>query len=269
MTFRFNYYYQRMTKLTPKTIISILLPIMVILLVVNFFLYYNPKSKPIHQKCPDEYSTDAAGTAESNTAFYKWTNDFYDNYPQATVADWSKARVQFWVDNDCKAALQRYKEAKDGTVDTAKMNAIKIMVSEMVVNSKYVSELGFSFNLPNGMSVMADPDAPRLFIILDSWDAKGDQDPVAVIITATPNDPSQTPLQWLNGPNSGADMSKGYTTIKIDGQEAISLREGTWVTVNTPDSKRQLSIATLPSLDPSSELIAKMKSIIDSLVFTR
>lgn len=65
------------------------------------------------QKCPDEYANTDRGSAEYLKDFDLWTNDFYDNNPEATLADWSKARYNYWVENDCQAAIARYNEAKE------------------------------------------------------------------------------------------------------------------------------------------------------------
>lgn len=219
---------------------------------VYFFVSHQ---RPTTQKCPDDYANDDAGSAEYLTATDKWTNDFYDSYPGATLSDWSAARIQFWKDNNCTAVLQRYKEGKADPVT--------------IDNPKYVSELGFSFNYPNDMYVMKDPDVPRLFIISNSYKTNMDQPVTGIVITATPNEPPMTPLEWLNGPDSGADMSKGYSKLNIDGQKAISMNGDIWVVVNTPDNKRQMSIATLPSVNPSQSLVAVMSSIVSSIVFTK
>lgn len=137
---------------------------------------------------------------------------------------------------------------------------------------QYVSELGFSFNYPKDMYVMSDfspSDTPRIYIIPNSY--KTDKNPTitAVVISASVNVPPMTPLEWLKGPNSGADMSKGYTTLNMDSQEAISMNGGSWIVVNTHDNMRQLSIATLPSLNPGQSLVIEMDSIINSFVFSR
>ncbi len=63
-------------------------------------------------KCSDDYPNTDTGSAEYIADFDKWTNDFYDKHPGATLFDWSKARYQFWVDNDCTASLEGYEEAK-------------------------------------------------------------------------------------------------------------------------------------------------------------
>lgn len=89
-----------------------------------------------HQKCPDDYDkTTDAGMAEYKTDMDKWTNDFFDSHPGSTLDDWSKARYQFWIDNDCKEALRRYKETKDGNADPTKMNLIEDTIQETINNT--------------------------------------------------------------------------------------------------------------------------------------
>lgn len=76
-----------------------------------FYFYKSPISE--QARCPDDYGTDDAGSAEYLAATDKWTNEFYDTHPGATLSDWAKARYQFWVDNNCTLALQRYEQAKN------------------------------------------------------------------------------------------------------------------------------------------------------------
>lgn len=127
----------------------------------------------------------------------------------------------------------------------------------------------FLFDYSDNMSVEVDPDAPRIFIIPNSDSTDEKQEMTAVVISAALNDPPQTPLQWLEGPDSGADMSKGYDKVDMDGQEAISMNGGAWIVVNTPDNKRQMSIATLPSVNPDQSLLDEMGEIVNSLKFTK
>lgn len=54
-----------------------------------------------------------------------WTNEFYDLHPGATLSDWSGARYQFWVENNCTAALQRYEEVRAGKMDSVITEQIK------------------------------------------------------------------------------------------------------------------------------------------------
>ena len=109
----------------------------------------------------------------------------------------------------------------------------------------YQSKLGFSFQYPSQFFVMEDPEPSipeRLYILI-----KGEEEnPSGIIISTTKNTDNQTPLEWLEGQYSGADLSNGYDVIEIDDQKAIMLDNGMWIVINTPDNKYQLSFATLP-----------------------
>lgn len=89
--------------------------ILIILMVLGIiFVAAKRGTIATHHKCPDDYDkTTDAGMAEYKIDMDKWTNDFFDSHPGATLDDWSKARYQFWVDNKCVAALRRYAESKD------------------------------------------------------------------------------------------------------------------------------------------------------------
>lgn len=87
-----------------------------VLLIISIMLWSDYIARPgtlITQKCPDDYKTDDAGSAEYLAATNAWTNDFFDTHPDATPTDWALARQQFWVDNNCTAALQRYTKYKE------------------------------------------------------------------------------------------------------------------------------------------------------------
>ena len=134
----------------------------------------------------------------------------------------------------------------------------------------YVSGLGFSFDYPKDMTVIDGSDDTdgifRILIVPNSYKA-GSQSMTAVVISASPNNPPMTPLQWLKSPDSGADMSKGYSTLNMDGQEAVSMENGTWVVVDTPGNAWQISIATLPGENPSQSLRDEMTGIVKSFTF--
>ena len=71
-----------------------------------------PKPVPeqiTHQKCPEDYTEDATGTAEYRNALIDWTNGFFETHPNATMSDWSMARIQLLVDNNCVTAIGRSK----------------------------------------------------------------------------------------------------------------------------------------------------------------
>jgi hypothetical protein len=87
-----------------------------ILLVIFYILYFlvgTITKRPVTLlKCPDDYGTDDAGSTAYLADFDSWTNSFYDQNNGATLTDWSKARYDYWVDNNCQAAIARYNEAK-------------------------------------------------------------------------------------------------------------------------------------------------------------
>jgi hypothetical protein len=98
-----------------------------ILFVVFAILYFvvGPITKPVTlEKCEDDYADTDVGSAEYLADFDKWTNDFYDNNPGATLTDWSKARYDYWVKNNCQVAIARYNEAKVGKADPEVMEKI-------------------------------------------------------------------------------------------------------------------------------------------------
>ena len=98
-------------------------------IVLVFFLvlyFYNAQTPKTLAKCPDDYAT----TEEQMAALNEWTNNYYDNHPGASLADWSGARLQYWKDNGCTKAIERYNEAKSGKADPETMNFIKETITE-------------------------------------------------------------------------------------------------------------------------------------------
>ncbi|MCX6720456.1 MAG: hypothetical protein NTW11_01475 [Candidatus Staskawiczbacteria bacterium] len=133
----------------------------------------------------------------------------------------------------------------------------------------YASEFGFTFNYPNDMFIFRNPeDTSFIAVVPSSFKANKDEPATGVVISVSSNTEKITPLEWLKGPNSSADLSKGYGIVNIDGQEAISLEKGTWIVFDTPNNKLQVSIATLPGENPSQSLQEEMSSIVKSIIFT-
>lgn len=99
----------------------------VALLVVGAFfgLHHGPV-------CPDDYGTDDAGSAAYLAVTNKWTNDFFDAHPDANMTDWSHARYQFWVDNHCTAALERYEQANAGKADPEMMKRVDGVIRDVI-----------------------------------------------------------------------------------------------------------------------------------------
>ena len=137
----------------------------------------------------------------------------------------------------------------------------------------YTSKLGFSFQYPPYLMVMdvVDRDGKnRLYIVPTSTQANKNELITALVISPSPNNPPQTPEQWLLGPNSGYIESKdhygNYYKALIDGQEAVYTDGGMWVVVNTPDNKQRLSIASLTA--PGADILfSEMGILVESFSF--
>ena len=104
--------------------------ILVVLIVVGVVINMVWKSNnPI---CPDDFKDPKQEIA----SFEKWANDFYDKNPSASIAEMSKARVNFWTDNNCKEALQRVKDYESGKVDKETQQLIEMTIREEMIKNK-------------------------------------------------------------------------------------------------------------------------------------
>ena len=106
--------------------------VLAIILVGGFAIYSHPSATLA--KCPDAYGTDDAGSAEYLAATDKWTNDFFDAHPDATMTDWAEARHQFWADNHCTKALEGYEDAKAGKADPEMMKRVDGVIRDVITN---------------------------------------------------------------------------------------------------------------------------------------
>lgn len=153
--------------------------------------------------------------------------------------------------------------------ESGKMNDESASIVGEVKNNDfetYESKMGFSFEYPSQFYVMEDPEPfipERLYVLV-----RGDEDMSGIIISTAENTDNQTPLEWLEGPYSGADLSNEHGTLDLDGQEAIFLDGGTWIVAVTPDNKYRLSFATLPTKD-GDLLFLGMDTILSSFKFVR
>lgn len=92
-----------------KTKVYIVIFILAVISVLYFYYGLAPNKL---SKCPDDYPDTDIGLNEKMADMDKWTNQFYDDHPGSTLGDWNKARYQYWVDNKCTKALERYNQAK-------------------------------------------------------------------------------------------------------------------------------------------------------------
>src|SRR3989344_6486978 len=122
-----------MKKVT-KTQACILIPSLVIvsLDILSFSKSPSLELGSIRTQCPEYYAETNAGDTERLAAIDKWTNEFYDKNPGASLAAWSEARHDFWVENNCVETLKKYEEAKNGTADPVKMKLITDIIQEEI-----------------------------------------------------------------------------------------------------------------------------------------
>lgn len=83
-----------------------------LLFLVSLFAFWTFESSDQSPKCPEDFPDTNAGSESLITATDKWTNDYYDKNPAADLGDWTKARYNYWVENDCHEAIARYEATK-------------------------------------------------------------------------------------------------------------------------------------------------------------
>lgn len=132
----------------------------------------------------------------------------------------------------------------------------------------YTSKLGYSFEYPSHLFIVEDPEpfiAERILILASTINK---DDIFGVVISVSENNEAEDPEQWVKWSYSGADLSKGYNIIDIDGQKAVSLEGGAWVVVNTPDNKYRLNIALLPGKNKEL-LFTEIGIVVSSFKFVK
>lgn len=103
-----------------------------LIFVCIFFIVYLSYKGNIYQKCPDEYGDDDASINKKLVDFDNWTKEFFDNHLDASLSDLSMARYDFYVKNNCTAAIRRYEDAKKGKADPSKMKIIDDVIEGSV-----------------------------------------------------------------------------------------------------------------------------------------
>lgn len=106
--------------------------------VISYVSYFGIYIKS-NKKCPEDYVENNAGTAEYKDALISWTSEFFEAHPEATMSDWSMAKLKLWENNKCVVALQRSKMSGKMAdlkpwelVDYAVQNAIEDMKKEII-----------------------------------------------------------------------------------------------------------------------------------------
>ena len=88
------------------------LPVVILItLVLGGVLYFAWDSSKA--KCPDDYKNPDDAVA----AFDVWTKNFFENNPDASLDEMAQARIQYYLNNGCKAALERVSTYTEGSTD--------------------------------------------------------------------------------------------------------------------------------------------------------
>jgi len=235
------------------------------IIAVSGFYY----SKLTDLRCPDDYTN----SEERIASFDKWTKEFYDNNPDASFADLSDARKQFYVDHDCQEALQRMEDFETGDADPEMMRNVYEAMDDVMGMKKFVSEeFGFSFEYSNSLIAEVYPEQPSWIVVYPVSKQKNQEEPMTVIIISAADDNlDMTAEEWLLGPNAGYVQNKDYHgdyhRIKIDGQDAV-ITDDDWVVVKTPDNTARLSFAYLVEEELGAEpLQQELETILKTFTF--
>jgi len=78
--------------------------------------------------CPDDFKDPEQEVA----AFDEWAKDFMYKNPTATIKEFSKARRDFYLENNCKEALKRYDDYMAGNVDEETKQLIESVIKEQM-----------------------------------------------------------------------------------------------------------------------------------------
>lgn len=247
-------------------IVSTLILILSVLVLVGI---RGEKSEVVLLKCPDQYESSEEKIAD----FDKWTKDFYDKNPDASYADLSDARKQFYIDNNCTEALQRLADWESDDVDPEKKAMIYDVIDETFKDQRRFTseEFGFSFGYPNSLIAEIYPEQPSWIVVYPRSKQLNEDEPMTAIIISTSRDDlvSMTAEEWLLSPNAGYKKSEegDYEHIKVGGQDAV-MTDNDWVIVKTPDGKTRISIAYLVEEEKGAKpLRQELRALLNSFSF--
>lgn len=130
----------------------------------------------------------------------------------------------------------------------------------------YVSErYGFSFKYSPDFKVEdVSPDDSGFIAVMPVLQATGTLQ--AIVISPRLIYPSESAVDWLYGPYSGYDASRGHMVRYVGGQYAASVEGGSWVVFNSPYDDERVSIALLGK-DGPVPLRREMETILTTFSF--
>jgi hypothetical protein len=110
------------------------------------------KPTPTIFKCPEKYAETDAGTTEYRNALIDWTTEFFKTQPNATMSDWSMAKTQLWVDNNCTVAIERSK-LSGKVADLKPWEKVDYEVQNAINNTTETPTPPVSKYIPTGSSI--------------------------------------------------------------------------------------------------------------------
>ena len=103
-----------------------------VVFVNNGYRFDNISYKTNNPICPDDFKD----SKQKIALFTEWGKEFWENNPNATVRDFSKARVNFWKENNCTEALKRYDDYMAGNVDEDTKKLIEDVITEEMAKNQ-------------------------------------------------------------------------------------------------------------------------------------
>lgn len=126
-----------MQKITQKTKAYIFIFLLAIIAIFYFYYVQQPNAQA---KCPEDYPETETDLAERKIATDKWIKNFYATNPDASLSDFSRARYNFYMDNDCSATLEKYFEMESTDTETEEEKIIRETIQEEI-NSQAMKNL--------------------------------------------------------------------------------------------------------------------------------
>ncbi len=226
--------------------------VVLLVLFIPLAFYSSKNDDSFGFKCPSDFQE----PEEYINSVAKWISEYFKKYPEATEEEMMAVRDKLIEKNRCgKAPFVMDESTLYGEANTSIFSS---------------DELGFTFQYPDYLVAKVYPDQPNWVVVLPKSKQVNDKEPMtAIIISEATDSPEMTAEQWLNGSNSGYNVSRDGDYIRgiVGGQDAVIVDNG-WVVVKHPDGKRRISIAYLVEQEKGAQpLHQELQGILDTFSF--